>query len=105
VCAPTEDKSDDMKDRGQLFWKYSVHSINCLNPTQKFCSKISTQIRRKIIFKLTRANTSLKESSKDNGVNVENLSHQNSVMSKMFPHHKINKYIWTSPQAIKLITP
>jgi hypothetical protein len=51
------------------------------------------------IFRPTIGNESLHETSNDNGVRVVNFvtSKNLVVKSTMFPHRKIHKYTWTSP--------
>jgi hypothetical protein len=51
------------------------------------------------IFKPTIGNESLHETSNDNGVRVVNFATSRNlvVKSTMFPHRKIHKYTWTSP--------
>jgi hypothetical protein len=51
------------------------------------------------IFKPTIGNESLHEISDDNGVRLVNFATSKNfrVKSTMFPHRKIHKYTWTSP--------
>jgi hypothetical protein len=51
------------------------------------------------IFKPTIGNESLHETSNDNGVSVVNFATSKNLVveSTMFPHRKIHKYTWTSP--------
>jgi hypothetical protein len=55
---------------------------------------------RENIFKPTTGNEGLHEISNDNGVRVVNFvtSKNLVVKSTMFPHRKIHKYTWTSPE-------
>jgi hypothetical protein len=59
----------------------------------------NAKVGREDIFKPTIGNESLHETSNDNRVRVVNLATSKNlvVKSTMFPHHKIHKYIWTSP--------
>jgi hypothetical protein len=59
----------------------------------------SAKVWREDIFKPTIGNESLHETSNDNGVRVVNVSTSKNlvVKSTMFPHRKIHKYTWTSP--------
>jgi hypothetical protein len=52
------------------------------------------------IFKLTIGNESLQEINNDNGVRAVNFATSKNlvVKSTMFPHCKIHKYTWTSPE-------
>jgi len=56
-------------------------------------------VGRKKILKPTIGNESLHQYSNDNGVRIVNfaISKNLVVMSTMFPHRNIHKYIWTSP--------
>jgi hypothetical protein len=55
---------------------------------------------RENIFKLTIGNESLHEISNDNVVIVVNFATSKKLVlqSTMFPHLKIHKYTWTSPE-------
>jgi hypothetical protein len=59
----------------------------------------NTKVGREDVFKLTIGNESLHEISNNNGVRVVNFttSKNLTVKSTIFPHHKIHKYTWTSP--------
>jgi hypothetical protein len=56
-------------------------------------------VGREDIFKPTIGNESLHETINDNGVRVVNFATSKNlvVKSTMFPHRKIHKYYWTSP--------
>jgi hypothetical protein len=60
-----------------------------------FNAKVGTED----IFKPKIGNESLHETSNDNGVRVVNFATSKNlvVKSTMFPHYKIHKYSWTSP--------
>jgi hypothetical protein len=97
VHAPTEDKCDDAKDS---FYE----ELGVFDQFPKYHMKIlsgdfSAKVGREDIFKLTIGNGSLHETSNDNGVRVVNFatSKNQVVKSTMFPHCKIRKYTWTSP--------
>jgi hypothetical protein len=57
------------------------------------------KVGREDILELTIGNKSLHESSNDNGVRVVNFATSKNIVVKstMFPHCKIYKYTWTSP--------
>jgi hypothetical protein len=59
----------------------------------------NVKMGREDIFKPTIGNESLYETNNDNGVIVVNFvtSENLVVKSTMFPHRKIHKYTWTSP--------
>jgi hypothetical protein len=59
----------------------------------------SANVGREDIFKPTIGNESLHETSNDNGVRVVNFatSKNLAVKSTVFPHRKVHKYTWTSP--------
>jgi hypothetical protein len=61
--------------------------------------EFNAKVGREDIFKPTCRNESLHETSNDNGVRVVNIATPKYllVMSKVFPHHNIHKYTWTSP--------
>jgi hypothetical protein len=56
-------------------------------------------VGREDIFKPSIRNESLHETSNDNGVRVVNFATSKNVVVKsaMFPHRKIHKHTWTSP--------
>jgi hypothetical protein len=60
----------------------------------------SAKVGRENIFKLTIRNNSLHEITNDIGVRVVNFATSKNLVVKrtMFPHCKIHKYIWTSPE-------
>jgi hypothetical protein len=56
-------------------------------------------VGREDIFKPTIGNESLHKTSNDNGVRVVNFATSKNLVVKitMFPHRRIHKYTWTSP--------
>jgi hypothetical protein len=98
VHAPTEDKTDDVKDSfyeelKRVFDKFPKYHMKI--PLGDFNAKVG----REDIFKPTIGNESLHEISNDTGVRLLNFATYKSlrVKSTMFPHSKIHKYTWTSP--------
>ena len=58
----------------------------------------NAKVGRENIFKPTIGNESLHQDSNDNGVRIVNFgTSKNLVKSMMFPHRKIHKCTWTSP--------
>jgi hypothetical protein len=96
VHAPTEDKTDDVKNS---FYK----ELECVfDKFLKYHTKIlsrdfNAKVGREDIFKQTIGNESLHEISNDNGVRLINFATSKSltVKSTMFPHCSIHKYNWT----------
>jgi exonuclease III len=98
VHATNEDKTDDVKDSlyeelESVFDKFRKYHMKFL--LRDFNSKVG----KEVIFKPTIGNESLHEISNDNGVRLVNFvtSKNLRVKSTMFPHRKIHKYTWTSP--------
>jgi hypothetical protein len=98
IHAPTEDKTDDVKDR---FYE----ELECVfDKLPKYHMKIllgnfNAKVGREDIFKPTIGNESLHEISNDNGARLVNFATSKNlrVKSTMFPHHNIHKYTWMSP--------
>jgi hypothetical protein len=95
--APTEDKTDDVKDSfykelERVFDKFPKYHM-------KIMLDFNAKVGREDIFKLTIGNESLHEISNDNGVRLVNFAISKSLgaESTMFPHHNIYKYTWMSP--------
>jgi hypothetical protein len=97
IHAPTEDKTDDVKDSfykelERVFDKFPKHNMKILlgDFDAKACGEV--------IFEPTVGNESLHESSIDNGVGLVNFATSKNlrVKSTMFPHRNIHKYTWTS---------
>jgi hypothetical protein len=102
VHASCEDKGDDDKvsfseELGCVFDQFPRYDMNIL--LGDFIAKVG----RENIFKPTIGNESLHEISNDNRVRVVNFATSKNLVgkSKMFPHHKIHKYTWTSPEGHK----
>jgi exonuclease III len=98
IHALTEDKTDDVKgnfyeELERVFDKFS----KC--DTKILLGGFNAKVSREDIFKPTIANESLHEFSNDHGVRLVNFSKSKNlrVKSTMFPHHKIHKYTWMSP--------
>jgi exonuclease III len=98
VHAPTEEKSDDSKDRfyeelEQIFYNFLKYRIKIL------LGDFNAKLGREDTFKPTIENECLHEDSNDNGVRVENFATSKNlvVKSMMFWHQNIHKYTWTSP--------
>jgi hypothetical protein len=98
VHAPTEDKTDDVKDSiykelERVFDKFPKYHMKILP------GEFNAKVTREVIFKPTIWNESLHEISNDNGVRLVNFvtSKNLRVKSTKFPHRNIDKYIWTSP--------
>jgi hypothetical protein len=98
VHDPTEDKIDYVKESfyGELeciFDKFPKYHMKIL------LGNFNAKVGRDDIFKLTIGNESLHKISNDNGVRVVNCATSKNfiIKSTMFPHHKIHKYTWTSP--------
>jgi hypothetical protein len=95
--APTEDKTDGVKDSfyeelERVFDKFPKCHM-------KILLDFNAKVGREDIFKPTNGNESLHEISNDNGVRLVNFATPKnlSVKSTMFPHRNIHKYTWTSP--------
>jgi endonuclease/exonuclease/phosphatase family metal-dependent hydrolase len=98
VHAPTEDKTDDVKDSfyeelERVFDKFPKYHTKIL--LGDFIPKVG----KEDIFEPKIGNESLHEISNDNGVTLVNFatSKHLRVKSTMFPHRNIHKYSWTSP--------
>jgi endonuclease/exonuclease/phosphatase family metal-dependent hydrolase len=98
VHAPTEDKTDDVKDNfyeelERVFDEFLKYHMKIL------LGDFNAKVGREDIFKPTIGNESLHEISNDNGVRLVNSATCRNlrVKSTLFPHHNIYKYTWTSP--------
>jgi hypothetical protein len=99
VHAPFEDKGDDEKDSsyeelGRVFDQFPRYDMKII------LGDLSAKVGRENIYKPTIGNESLHEISNDYGVRVVNFATSKNlvVKSTMFPHRKIHKYSWTSPE-------
>jgi hypothetical protein len=97
--APCEDKGDDVKDSfyeelGHVFDWFPRYNMKIL------LGDLNAKVGRENIFKPTTGNESLHEISNDNGVRVVNFAKYKNLVVKntIFPHRKIHKYTWTSPE-------
>jgi hypothetical protein len=98
VHAPTEDKTDDVKDSfyeksERVFDKFPKYHMKIL------LGDFNAKVGRGNIFKPTIGIESLHEISNANGVRLVNFATSKNlgVKSRMFPHRNIHKYTWTSP--------
>jgi hypothetical protein len=98
VQAPCEDKSDDVKDNfyeelGCVFDQFPRYDMKIL------FGNFNAKVGREDIFKPTIRNETSHKISNDNGVTVVNFATPKNlvVKSTMFPHRRILKYTWTSP--------
>jgi endonuclease/exonuclease/phosphatase family metal-dependent hydrolase len=98
VHAPTEDKTDDVKD------SFYEELERVFNKFPKYHTKIllgdfNAKVGREDIFKPTIGNESLHEIINDNEVRLVNFATSKNlrVKSTMFPYSNICKYTWTSP--------
>jgi exonuclease III len=99
VRAPCEDKGDDVKDRfyaelGRVFDQFPRYDMKIL------LGDFNAKVGRENIFKPTIGNGSLHEISNDNGVRIVNFATSKILVLKstMFPHRKVHKHTWTSPE-------
>jgi exonuclease III len=98
VHAPTEDKTDDVKDSfyeelERVFHKFPKYQMKIL------LADFNVKLGREDIFEPIIWNESLHEISNDNGVRLVNFATSKNlrVKSTMFPHCKSHKYNWVSP--------
>jgi hypothetical protein len=99
VHSPCEDKGDDVRDSfyeelGHGFEQFPRYDMKI------FLGDFNAKVGRENIFKPTTGNERLHEISNDNGVRVVNFATSENIIVKstMFPHRKIHKYTWTSPE-------
>jgi hypothetical protein len=99
VHAPCEDKGDDVKDSfyeelGRVFDHFPKYDMNIL------LGDFNAKVGRENIFKPTIGNETLHEISNDSGVRIVNFATSENLVIKstMFPHRKIHKHTWTSPE-------
>jgi hypothetical protein len=98
IHAPTEDKTDDVKDNiykelERLFDKFPKYHMKIL------IGDFNTKVVREDIFKPTIEYESLHKISNDNGVRLVNFATSKNLRAKstMFPQCNIHKYTWLSP--------
>jgi hypothetical protein len=98
VHAPTEDKTDDVKDSfykelERVFDEFPKYHMKIL------LGDLNGKVGREDIFKQTIGNESLHKISNDNGVGLVNSATSKKIRVKCttFPHCNIHKYTWTSP--------
>jgi hypothetical protein len=99
VHAPTEDKTDDIKDRvyvelEQVLDKFPKYHMKIL--LGDFNAKVGSED----IFKPTIGNGSLHEISNDTGVRVVKFAKSKNLTVEvtMFPLRNIYKFTWISPE-------
>jgi endonuclease/exonuclease/phosphatase family metal-dependent hydrolase len=97
--ASCEDKGDDVKDsiyeeKGRAFDQFPRYDM------KKLLGDFNAKVGRENNFIQTTENESLREISNDNGVRIVNFATSKNLVLKstMFPHSKIHKYTWTSPE-------
>ena len=98
VHAPSEEKSEESKDRffeelEQVFDHFPKYHIKIL------LGDFNAKMGRESIFKPTIGQESLHQDSNDNGVRLVKFATSKNlvVKSTMFTHRNIHKYTWTSP--------
>jgi hypothetical protein len=98
IHAPTENKTDDVKDS---FYEELEHVFDKFPKyhTKIMLGDLNAKCQCKNIVKPTVGKENLHEISNGNGVRLINfLTSKNlRVKSTMFPHRNIHKYTWTSP--------
>jgi exonuclease III len=95
VHAPTEDKTDDVKDSfyeelERVFDKFPKYHMKIL------LGDFNAKVGREDIFKPTIRNESLHKISNDNGVKLVNFATFKNL-STVIPHRTIHKYAWMAP--------
>jgi endonuclease/exonuclease/phosphatase family metal-dependent hydrolase len=98
VHAPTEDKTDDMKDSfyeelERVFDRFPKYHMKIL------LGDFNAKVGREDIFTSKIRHESLHEISNDNGVRLVHFATSENlrVKSTMFPHRNVHKYTLTSP--------
>jgi exonuclease III len=99
VHATCEDIGGDEKDScyeelGRVFDQFPRYDMKII------LGDFNAKVSRENIFKPTIGNESLHEISNDSGVRVVKFATSKNlvVKSTMFPHRKIHKHTWTSPE-------
>ena len=98
VHAPSEKKSNDSKDSFyEEFYKVFYHFPK--DHTRILLGDFTVKLGREDIFKLTIGNENLHQDSNDSGVRIVKFATSKNLVAKsrMFPHHRIHKYTWASP--------
>jgi hypothetical protein len=110
VHAPSEEKSDDLKDSfyeasEQYFYHFPKYHMKIL------LGDFNAKVGRVNIFTLRTGNENLHQDDDDddnnnnnnnnNGVRIVNFATSKNlvVKSTMFPHQNLHKYTWTSPDS------
>jgi endonuclease/exonuclease/phosphatase family metal-dependent hydrolase len=98
VQAPSENKSDDSKDRFYEELEQDFHHFPRYH-MKILLGDFNAKVGRENIFKLTIGKEILHQDSNDNGVRIVNFATSKNlvVKSTIFPHRTIHKYTWTSP--------
>jgi hypothetical protein len=99
VNAPCEIKGDDVKGSFYVEPRLVTDQFSRYD-TNILLGEFRAKVGRECIFKQTIRNESLHEINNDKGVRVVNFAKSKNlvVKSTMFPHRRIHKYIWTSPE-------
>jgi hypothetical protein len=99
VHAPCEGKGDDVKDSfyeelWRVFYQFPRYDMKIL------LGDFDAKVGRESVFKPTIGNESLHEISNDSGVTVVIFATSKNlvVRSAMFPHCRIHKCTWSSPE-------
>jgi endonuclease/exonuclease/phosphatase family metal-dependent hydrolase len=93
MCTPHV-KDSFYEELGRVFDQFPRYDMKIL------LGDFNAKVGRENIFKPTIGNVSLHEISNDNGIRVVNFAKSKNlvVKSTMFPHCKIHKHTWTSPE-------
>jgi hypothetical protein len=99
VHAPTDDNIDDMNN------SFYEEPDRVFDIVPKYNMKIllggfNTKVGMEDISKRTIGNKSFQDISNDNGARIVNFATLKNLnaKSKLFPHHNIYKFTWTSPE-------
>jgi endonuclease/exonuclease/phosphatase family metal-dependent hydrolase len=87
-------KDSFYEELGRVFDQFPRYDMKIL------LGDFNAKVGRVNIFKPTIGNESLHEISNDNGDRIVNFATSKNlvVKSTMFPHRKIHKHTWTSPE-------
>jgi exonuclease III len=101
VHAPPEDKDDDIKhsfhkELEEVFDQFPKYHMKML------VGNFNAKLGREDIFKPIIGNESLHEASNGKGVRLVNFATSKNLIVKSitFPHHRICKHTWTSPDGV-----